>query len=84
MRSIAWAIGAALLGVAALSVYFSFQSPTFVAGLALLAASAAWKAVVPIVTKRMSPADEKAWHEAVRRGEDDEFRRRKSGFPPKG
>jgi len=79
-----WGIGAALLAAAALGVYFAFQSPTFVAGLTAAAAAAAWKAVAPAVVKRMDPAAEAAWRRAIRRGTDDEWRRKRRGAPPKG
>lgn len=79
-----WLIGAALFGVAALSVWVAFQSPGFVAGLTTIAAGMAAKAIVTKVGKRMSPEDEAAWHAAERRGEGDEWLRRRRGAPPKG
>ena len=66
MKIALWAAGAVLLGVAALATYWAFQSPTFVAGLAALAAGAAWQAVKPIVTKPLSPKDTAAKNKAVR------------------
>lgn len=72
-----WLIGAVLLGVSGLSVYYAFQSPTFVAGLAALAAGAAWKAIAPVVAKRNSPDVEARMHDCIRRGgEWDNFRKR--------
>ena len=66
MKAALWLIGAALLGVAAFAVYGAFQSPTFVAGLAALAAAAVWKAVTPVVTRPLSEPDAKAKNAAVR------------------
>ena len=74
-----WIGGAVLLGVAALSVYYAFQSPGFVAGLAALAAAAAWKALKPAVLKRMTPEEEAEWHKAIRRGQGDEWLRKRQG-----
>ena len=79
-----WLGGAALLGVAAYSVYAAFSSPTFVAGLVALAAASAWKAVAPAITKRMTPEDEAAWRKAERAGRGDEWFRKRRGAPPKG
>ena len=79
-----WLIGAALFGVAALSVWFAFQSPGFVAGLSALAAGMAAKAIVTKVTARM-PADEEAeWRAEERAGRGDEYLRKRRGAPPKG
>lgn len=66
--SFIWLISAALAAVAAVSVWFAFQSPDFVAGLAVVAVGAAVKAVSPVILKRMSPAHEKAFRDCVRRG----------------
>lgn len=80
-----WIGGAALLGVAALSTYWAFQSPTFVAGLAALAAGAAWKAIAPAVAKRRTPDDEREMHEAYRGADQGAaLERKRRGFPPKG
>lgn len=77
MRALTWLVAAALLGVAAISVYWAFQSPTFVAGLSALAAGAVWKAVAPAVAKRNSPEIEARMRDCVRRGgEWDNFRKR--------
>ena len=81
---IKWLIGAALFGVAALSVYVAFQSPSFVAGLSVLAAGFVAKAIVTKVGKRMSPEDEAAWRAAERAGRGDEWMRKRRGAPPKG
>ena len=81
---IGWAIGAVILAVAAASLWFAFQSPTFVAGLAALAAGAAWKAIEPTIAKRRTPEEEKALHRAERAGEEAQLERKRRGFPPKG
>lgn len=79
MRVFLWAAGAVLLGVAALGVYWAFQSPTFVAGLSALAAVAAWKAIRPVVARPMSEGDTKAKNAAERRGDGDNWIRRRLG-----
>ena len=72
-----WMIGAALFGVAALSIWGAFRSPDFVAGLTAVVAKAAVKAIAPIVAKRMTPEQEKAFQACVRRGGDwDHIRKR--------
>ena len=71
-----WLAAAVLLGVAAVSVYVAFQSPSFVAGLTALAAGAVWKAVAPAILRRMPPEKEAAWRKRVSRGEPDQ--------PPRG
>lgn len=79
-----WLIGAVLLGVAALSVYGAFQSPSFVSALVGVTLVAAYKAIEPLLAERMSSQDEAAWRDALRRGDDTEWRRRRNGAPPKG
>ena len=79
-----WLIGAALLGVAALSVYGAFQSPDFVMGLFGAMLVAGYKAIEPILAKRMTPEDEASWRAAERAGRGEEWRRRRLGLPPKG
>lgn len=79
-----WLVGAALLGIAALSVYLAFQSPAFVAGLTGLASAAAWKAIKPVLAKPEAPEDRAARQEAYRRADGDGDWRRKTGAPPKG
>jgi hypothetical protein len=72
-----WLTGAALFGVAAFSVYGAFHSPEFVLGLGAAMLVAAYKAIEPILTKRMTPEQEKAFHDCVRRGgEWDSFRKK--------
>lgn len=63
-----WLILAALAAAAAGAVWFAFQSPDFVAGLTALAIGAAVKAALPVITKPMSQADQKAFRDCVRRG----------------
>ena len=64
-----WLAAAVLLGVAAVSVYMAFQSPSFVAGFTILAAGAVWKAIAPAVFRRMPPEQEAEWRKRVSRGE---------------
>lgn len=80
MRTFLWLGGAALLGVAALSVYAAFQSPDFVAVLTSLAVAAAAKAVVPAITKQMSPNELEARNKAYRRGDDGWLRKRQGSL----
>jgi len=84
VRIFLWAAGAVLLGVAALGVYWAFQSPTFVAGLSALAAAAAWKAISPAITKPETPDDRVKRIDEYRKGHGDDYWRRKTGAPPKG
>jgi hypothetical protein len=79
-----WLTLAVLFAAAAGGVYAAFQSPAFVAGLSAMATAAAWKAIKPALTKPLSPQDQEAWRKAERQGWGDEWRRRRSGAPPKG
>ena len=63
-----WLIFAVLTAAAAATVWFAFQSPDFVAGLTAIAIGAAVKAVMPVIAKPMSQADQKAFRDCVRRG----------------
>lgn len=45
------------------------QRPTFWLGLGVVL----FKALMPILAKRMLPEDEAAWHAAIRRGEGDKW-----------
>lgn len=76
--------GAVLFGVAALAIWRAFRSPAFVAGITAIAARVAAKAIVTKVGARMSPEDEAAWQAAERRGQGDEWLRKRRGAPPKG
>ncbi len=61
-----WLAAALLLGVAAFALYWSFSSPTFVAGLAAVAMGAAWKAILPGFRPRnLTPAE----RQKIREGE---------------
>ena len=79
-----WLVGAALFGVAALSVYGAFQSPEFVMGLFGAMLVAGYKAIEPVLAKRMTPEDEAAWRAAERAGRGEEWARKRRGAPPKG
>ena len=79
MKTALWLAGAVLLGAAAFAIYGAFQSPTFVAGLSALAAAAAWKAIAPTVGKPLSRDDTRAKNEAYRRGDGDNWIRRRLG-----
>lgn len=63
-----WLAVALLFAVAAAAVWFSFRDPVFIAGLTAAAVSAAISALKPELAKRMTPAQEKAFHDCVRRG----------------
>ena len=63
-----WIGGAVILAVAAVSVWYAFQRPDFVAGLAAVAAAAAWKAIAPDLLKRMDAETEARWRDCQRRG----------------
>ena len=78
-----WVVGLALVGVAGLSVYFAFRSPTFVAGLTALASAAAWKAIKPVIVKQRSPDDQAKDQKDYKAGRGDGYWRRRSGAPPK-
>lgn len=72
--------GAALLGVAALSVYFAFQSPTFMAGLMAVAGAAIWKALAPAIAKPLPPDELAKRQREYRRGNDDWLRKRQGSL----
>ena len=59
---------AALFGVAAISIWGAFRSPTFVIGLVTVMAKSAMNAIGPVVSKRMTPEQERAFQDCVRRG----------------
>ena len=63
-----WLAATVILAVAAAATWWAFSSPTFVAGLAAIAAAAAWKAVVPVILKRRTLAQEAEDHRRVRMG----------------
>lgn len=64
MKLYLWIAGLALLAVAALAVWFNFSDPKFVAGLVSIAIAA----ILPVILKRKSPKDEKAWRDATLSG----------------
>lgn len=72
-----WLIGAALFMVAALAMWVSFRSPEFVMAMGAIAIGAAWKAVLPSIARRMPPDEEAAWRAAERRGQGDEWLRKR-------
>ena len=74
-----WIIGAALLGVAALSVYIAFQTPTFMWGIMAAVLLAVARAAIPPITRPMTPDDTQAKNEAYRRGQGDEWLRKRNG-----
>ncbi|MEN6302240.1 MAG: hypothetical protein ABFD96_05905 [Armatimonadia bacterium] len=79
-----WLVGAVLLAAAALSVWFAFRSPEFVAGLTAIAAGAAWRALAPKVAQQMPEEEEAEFQREFRAGRGDAFLRRRRGQPPKG
>ena len=70
----------AVLGGATLGTVMVVRSPDFWFGLIIAAA----KAALPFLMKQMTPEDLAKWHESIRQAQDDEFRRRRTGAPPKG
>lgn len=68
MRAALWLAGLALGVVAAVATWFAFSSPSFVAGLAGIAATAAFRAIAPKILEPYSKVDE--LNEAKRRGEE--------------
>lgn len=84
MNWIFWLCGLLLLGVAAYSVYWAFKSPKFIGKLTSYASRQVWQAVRPTVMNPETPDDREERIEAYRRGQGDEYFRRKSGAPPKG
>lgn len=72
-------VGAVLVGATAGTVLV-VRSPGFWWGLL----SAGLSAALPIILKRMTPEEEKAWREAERAGRGDEWLRKRRGAPPKG
>lgn len=80
MKTAVWLAGAVLLAVAALGVWSAFKSPTFVAGLAAVAAGAAWKALKPVLTKPLPPEELAKRQKAYRGGNDDWLRKRQGSL----
>ena len=67
-----WVGLAALFAVAAGATWYAFNDPTFWGGLVAMAIAA----FLPVILKRMSPEDEKAWNEFMRSNPDKEEIRR--------
>ncbi len=74
-----WVVGAALFAVAALGLYSAVRSPSFVAGLVMVMASAGWRALLPTLTRRMPPEKEAAWRKEQQAGRGDEATRKRLG-----
>ena len=72
-------IGAVLVGVTAGTVLV-VRNPVFwgefVVGIV--------QAMMPYITKPMTPAEESEWRKAERAGRGEEWRRKRLGLPPKG
>ena len=64
-----WPIGLGLFAVAAGAVFMAFRNPAFIAGLAKIAVSAAWKFLAPTVLKPETPEAREKRIEAFRRNE---------------
>ena len=69
MKTLVWLAGGLLFVAAAVSVFWAFQSPDFVAGLAAIAAAAIWRAVSPALARDFSPQHAAKVREATRRNE---------------
>ena len=69
MKTLVWLAGGALFVAAALSVFWAFRSPDFVAGLAAIGAAAIWKAVSPALAPDFSPQHAAKVRQATRRNE---------------
>jgi len=63
-----WIAVAALFGVAAFAVWFSFRDPVFITGLVAAAVASFVNAIKPTILKRMTPEQEKKMQECHRRG----------------
>jgi uncharacterized membrane protein len=63
-----WIGGAVIMAAAAVSVWYAFQQPGFVAGLTAIAAAAAWKAIAPDLLKRMDAETEERMRACRRSG----------------
>lgn len=80
-----WILGAAFFLIAALSIYGAFRSPEFVYGLIAVMVAAAYRAMLPVVAKRLPAEKEQEWRDAIRRADGgEEWRRKRLGLPPKG
>lgn len=70
------AIAAVLLGVGAAG-FLVAQRPSFWVGISTVALQAAFKALLPRLAKRMTPEQEKAYHDCVRRGGEWDYHRKR-------
>ena len=66
--------------MAALSVYWAFRSPKFIAGLTRFASRQAWKAIKPVVEKPLTPEDLDKRQKDYRHGNDDWLRKRQGSL----
>lgn len=72
-----WLMVAALFGVAAIAIWTAFKNPVFVAGLATVILNSVAEAILPTLSKRMTPEQEKAFQDCLKRGgEWDNFNKR--------
>lgn len=76
-------LAAAFVGVAAL-VFLVGQRPAFWVGMAVAVFRRAWPVILAFVMRRMAAEEEAAWRDAERRGQGDEWLRKRRGAPPKG
>ena len=70
------AIGMVLLGVGAAG-FLVAQRPSFWFGLGTVAVKAGIKAVLPYLVRRMTPEQESAFHDCVRRGGEWDYHRKR-------
>lgn len=70
------AIGMVLLGVGAAG-FLVAQRPSFWFGLGTVALQAAFKAILPHLAKRMTPEQEAAFRDCVRRGGEWDYHRKR-------
>lgn len=79
MNWIFWCGGLLLFGVAALSIYYAFKSPKFLAMLTGFASRQAWKIVKPVIVPPLTPDDLEAKNKAERSANGDNWIRRRLG-----
>lgn len=68
------AVSAAIIGIAA-SGFLVARSPSFWVGLGIELFKLGMPKVIEVVTKRMTPEEEKAWHDAELRGKGAEWQK---------
>lgn len=71
-----WIGGLVLFAVAAAGLFFAVQRPTFVAGLVKSFAESMFKALLPIILRRMTPEQEDEWHKTIREGGEWDYARK--------